>query len=114
MRLQETGICGRCTGSIPVKSTMGKRTKREQLQLDAIGRDEEQRYLEEVERDLEENVRRLWKATRWYLGHEEWTFYRGFDDEAWCGCDCNRWNRFELLRAIDRLRSFRKGIYQAY
>ena len=81
-----------------------KQKKREER---ALRRDEELQLQEDIERDLEENVRRLWKATRWYLGHEEWSFYQGFDEDTWCGCDCNRWNRFELQRAIDRLRAWR-------
>lgn len=96
-------------GSIPMESArnMGKRTRKEQLRLEAFSRDEECRLQEQVERDLEEEVRRLWKATRWYLGHEEWNFYLNFEHDAWCGCNCNRYNRFELQRAIDRLRAWR-------
>ena len=87
---------------------MAKRTRKEQRLLDAHTRDDECQLQEDIERHLEDEVRRLWKATRWYLGHEDWTFYVGFEDgDTWCGCDCNRYNRFELQQAINRLRAWR-------
>jgi hypothetical protein len=80
---------------------------------EVIRKDEEERILEEVEEQLMEDVRRLWRATRWYAGHESWTFYIGFEEDTWCGCDCNHWNRIALKQAIKRLRAFRQGVYWA-
>lgn len=74
--------------------------------------DEELRAQEDFERDLEEEVRYLWKRTRVYAGHE------GFGFDYWCeetqefidiGCDCNAWNRKELKAAIRRLRTWRNS-----
>lgn len=82
-----------------------ERTRRERA---LVALDEELEAREQVERDLEDEVNRLWKATRWYLGHEEWTKYKGFDDEDWWGCDCNKYYRFALLKAIGKLRAWRE------
>lgn len=77
---------------------------------------EDARLLEDIEANLIEEVRYLWKRTREMSGHEG--FRDMVDDETgkmYCGgCDCNVWNRVELRNAIRRLRSFRAGIYQAY
>lgn len=78
--------------------------------------DEEARLLEEIEQGLEDDIRYLWKRTREMAGHDGWVDVWDPElGEYFCtGCDCNRWNRFELQNAIRRLRSFRKGVYQAY
>lgn len=87
----------------------GKRTRKERRQLQAWSRDAECLAQEQVERDLEEEVRRLWKATRWYLGHEEWSCDLIDEEtgEMYCGCFCNRYNRHALQQAIYRLRAWR-------
>ena len=79
---------------------MSKRSKKEQRSLEASRTDEECLLQETIERDLEEEVRRLWKASRRYLGHEDWTEYE-------IGCNCNRYIRHELQHAINRLRAWR-------
>jgi hypothetical protein len=78
--------------------------------------DEELRILEDLEEQMEEDVRFLWKRTRDMAGHNGWHDVQDPETGEWfcTGCDCNQWNRVELLRAIHKLRAFRNGTYQAY
>ena len=90
--------------------------KMKQREKEVLTLDEEERILDQVERDLEEAVSYLWKRTREMAGHNGWVDMQDPETGEWfcTGCDCNRWNRIELLQAIRRLRAFRAGIFQAY
>jgi hypothetical protein len=90
--------------------------KMKQREQEVITLDEEERILEDIERDLEEAIRYLWHRTREMADHDGWRDVQDpLTGEWYCtGCDCNRWNRIELIQAIRRLRAFRQGIYLAY
>lgn len=79
--------------------------------------DEEIRILEEIEDQLVADIRYLWHRTRemGLAGHDGWRDVQDpLTGEWFCtGCDCNIWNRQELKHAIRRLRSWRRGVYEA-
>lgn len=83
-----------------------KQRKREER---ALARDEEIRLQEEIEHELEEDVRYLWRRTREMAGHDGWRDVQDpLTGEWFCtGCDCNIWNREALRGAIKRLRAWR-------
>lgn len=88
---------------------------REKLANEHAKIDEEYRILEDIEAQMVEDIRFLWKRTRDMAGHDGWVDVWDPElGEYFCtGCDCNRYNRAELRLAIQRLRFFRQGTYQA-